>query len=35
MYYAYKMIKPYADALANLVKYSKIDTKKTGKSFAE
>ena len=35
MYYAWKALKPYADALANLVKYSKIDTKKTGKSFAE
>ena len=35
MYYAYLAIKPYADSLANLVKYSKIDTKKTGKSFAE
>lgn len=35
MYYAWKALKPYADDLANLVKYSKIDTKKTGKSFAE
>ena len=35
VYYAWKMLKPYADSLANLVKYSKIDTKKTGKSFAE
>lgn len=35
MYYAWEALKPYADALANLVKYSKIDTKKTGKSFAE
>lgn len=35
IYYAWKALKPYADALANLVKYSKIDTKKTGKSFAE
>ena len=34
VYYAFKAIKPYADSLANLVKYSKIDTKKTGKSFA-
>lgn len=34
VYYAFKTIKPYADSLANLVKYSKIDTKKTGKSFA-
>lgn len=34
-YYAFLAIKPYADSLANLVKYSKIDTKKTGKSFAE
>ena len=35
VYYAWKALKPYADSLANLVKYSKIDTKKTGKSFAE
>lgn len=35
VYYAWKMLKPYADSLANLVKYSKIDTKKTGKTFAE
>ena len=35
MWYAFQMLKPYADSLANLVKYSKIDTKKTGKSFAE
>lgn len=35
MYYAFKALKPYADALADLVKYSKVDTKKTGKSFAE
>ena len=26
IYYAFKAIKPYADSLANLVKYSKIDT---------
>ena len=35
VYYAWKALKPYADSLANLVKYSKIDTKKTGKTFAE
>ena len=35
IYYAWLALKPYADDLANLVKYSKIDTKKTGKSFAE
>lgn len=35
IYYAWKALKPYADSLANLVKYSKIDTKKTGKTFAE
>ena len=35
VYYAWKALKPYADSLANLVKYSKIDTKKIGKSFAE
>ena len=35
VYYAWKALKPYADSLANLVKYSKIDTKRTGKSFAE
>lgn len=35
IYYAWLKLKPYADALANLVKYSKIDTKKTGKTFAE
>lgn len=35
MYYAWLALKPYADGLANLVKYSKVDTKKTGKSFAE
>jgi hypothetical protein len=35
IYYAWKALKPYADDLANLVKYSKIDTKKTGKTFAE
>lgn len=35
MYYAFKAIKPYSDDLANLVKYSKVDTKKMGKSFAE
>ena len=35
MWYAFQMLKPYADSLANLVKYSKIDTKRTGKSFAE
>ena len=35
IYYAWKALKPYADDLANLVKYSKIDTKKMGKSFAE
>lgn len=34
VYFAWKAIKPYADSLANLVKYSKVDTKKTGKSFA-
>lgn len=35
MYYAWKSLKPYADDMANLVKYSKIDTKRMGKSFAE
>lgn len=35
IYYAWKSLKPYADSLANLVKYSKVDTKKTGKTFAE
>lgn len=35
MYYAWLALKPYADGLADLVKYSKVDTKKTGKSFAE
>lgn len=35
IYYAWKALKPYADSLANLVKYSKVDTKKTGKTFAE
>jgi hypothetical protein len=35
IYYAFKAIKPYSDDLANLVKYSKVDTKKMGKSFAE
>lgn len=35
IYYAWKAIQPYANSLANLVKYSKIDTKKTGKTFAE
>ena len=35
IYYAWLALKPYADDLANLVKYSKIDTKKTGKTFAE
>lgn len=35
IYYAWKALKPYADSLANLVKYSKVDTKKTGNTFAE
>lgn len=35
IYYAWLKLKPYADSLANLVKYSKIDTKKIGKTFAE
>lgn len=35
MYYAWLALKPYADGLADLVKYSKVDTKKMGKSFAE
>lgn len=35
IYYAWEALKPYADSLANLVKYSKVDTKKTGKTFAE
>lgn len=35
IYYAWKALKSYADSLANLVKYSKVDTKKTGKTFAE
>lgn len=35
IYYAWKALKPYADSLANLVKYSKVDTKKTGKTFSE
>lgn len=35
IYYAWKALKPYDDSLANLVKYSKVDTKKTGKTFAE
>lgn len=34
-YYLYLLFKPYSDSLANLVKYSKVDTKKTGKSFVE
>lgn len=33
IYYAYKALQPYAQALADLVKYSKVDTKKTGKTF--
>lgn len=32
---AWQAFKPYADDLANLVKYSKVDTKKMGKSFIE
>lgn len=35
IYYAWRALKPYADSLANLIKYSKVDTKKTGKTFAE
>lgn len=35
MYYAWLALKPYADSLADLVKYSKVDTKKMGKTFAE
>lgn len=35
IYYAWRALKPYVDSLANLVKYSKVDTKKTGKTFAE
>lgn len=35
IYYAWRALKPYADSLANLVKYSKVDTKKIGKTFAE
>ena len=35
IYYAWLAIKKYADSLANLVKYSKVDTKKTGKNFTE
>ena len=35
VYYAYKLLSKYAQGLADLVKYSKVDTKKTGKSFFE
>lgn len=35
VYLAYKQFDKYANALANLVKYCKIDTKKHGKSLAE
>lgn len=35
MYLAYKQFDKYAQALSNLVKYCKIDTKKQGKSIAE
>jgi len=34
MYYAFKYLKPYADDMANLVKYSKVDTKKMGNTFS-
>lgn len=33
--YAFFAIKPYSDALSNLVKYTKIDTRKQGKTFIE
>ena len=32
---AWQAMRPYAQSMADLVKYSKIDTKKMGKSFAE
>lgn len=35
MYRAFKQFTPYAEALSNLVKYSKIDTKKHGKNLLE
>ena len=35
VYLAYKQFDKYANALSNLVKYCKIDTKKQGKSIAE
>jgi len=35
MYRALKQFTPYAEALSELVKYSKIDTKKQGKNLLE
>lgn len=35
IYYAFKALQPYARALADLVKYSKVDTKKTGKTILQ
>lgn len=35
IYRAFKQFTPYAEALSNLVKYSKIDTKKQGKNLIE
>jgi hypothetical protein len=35
MYLAYLQFDPYATSISNLVKYSKIDTKKHGKSYIE
>lgn len=35
MYFAYIQMNPYALSVSNLVKYSKIDTKKHGKSYIE
>lgn len=35
MYLAYLQFDPYATSVSNLVKYSKIDTKKHGKSYVE
>lgn len=35
VYFAYLQFEPYASSVSNLVKYSKIDTKKHGKSYIE
>lgn len=35
MYFAFKTLSTYAKDMADLVKYSKVDTKKMGKSFVE